>query len=136
AVWPKAIVEPRIANGRRAAYFIASFLLRVEVPTDLSILRRRWIRSHRTVLLPFASRRRGTPFGVPKRVGRVVRRAFGRFGSRRGRKSEDEEGKQGAPPGRETRAPSCVTSRGDSDSLLLGLGCSGLAAHLPSVRKI
>jgi len=77
----------------------------------------------------------GTPFGVPKRVGRG-QKSVRQVWIPPGRKSEDEEGKQGAPPGRETRAPSCVTSRGDSDSFLLGLGCSGLAAHLPSVRKI
>src|SRR5262249_24640422 len=71
----------------------------VEVPTDLSILRRRWIRSHRTVLLPFASRRRGTPFGVSESV--VVRRAFGRFGSRRGGRARmRRENRERLPGGR------------------------------------
>src|SRR5262249_22909349 len=99
AVWPKAIVEPRIVNARRAAYFIASFLLRVEVPKDLSILRRRWIRSHRTSFCRSHHADGGRRSAFRSEWG-VGRKAFGGFGSRRGGRARmRRENREGLPGG-------------------------------------
>src|SRR5262249_21234118 len=103
ADWPNAIVELRIIDGRRTAYFIASFLLRLRCVSILHI---------GGSLVGVRITADGTPFGVPKRVGhgqRNVRRVWDPAG---GGGARMRRGQQGAASGREMRAPTCVTSGG------------------------